>query len=178
MRRAGVLVSLAIMLVSLPPLEVVGGAQPTAPAPASLSDLSWLAGRWVGKTGRGAYIEELWMPAHDGLMLGSFRWDRGNGRCLFEFMSLEADPAAPATLILRLKHFDRAFTGLEEKTDSTTFRASETSADRVLFELKQSARVVRLTYARTGPDGLTVTFEELVPGTPATRIEFAYSRVT
>jgi hypothetical protein len=178
MRRAAVIVLLAITMLASAPPTMAGRAQTTAAPASPLNDLAWLAGRWVGKTARGAYIEEHWMPAHDGLMLGSFRWDRGNHRWLFEFMSLEADPAVPATLVLRLKHFDRSFTGLEEKTASTTFRAIETSADRVLFELKEPTRVVRLTYARTGPDALTVTFEESEPGKPATRIEFPYARVT
>lgn len=92
-------------------------------------------------------------------------------------MSLEADPAEPATLILRPKHFDRKFVGLEEKTASTTFRSIETSSERILFELKESGRVVRLTYARTGPDALMVAFEETEPGKTPTRIEFPYTRV-
>jgi hypothetical protein len=177
MRRADLLVFLMIALLPMTPLTIVGDAQTTSAAATPVDDLSWLAGRWVGKTARGAYIEELWMPAHDGFMLGSFRWDRGNGRWLFEFMSLEADPAAPATLVLRLKHFDKAFAGLEEKTASTTFRSREASAKRILFELQESGRVVRLTYVRTAPDAMTVTFEESEPGKAATRIEFPYTRV-
>jgi hypothetical protein len=109
-------------------------------------------------------------------MLGSFRWERGGGRWLFEFMSLEVAAAAPGALTLRLKHFDRAFRGMEEKTASTTFTAIETNASRVLFELKEAGRVVRLTYARTTPDRLDVTFEETEPGKPPTRIEFPYTR--
>lgn len=80
MRRVGVIMFPAILLLSSAPPEMAGRGQSAAPAPASLADLSWLAGRCVGNTRRGAYIEELWMPGHDGLMLGSFRWDRGNGR--------------------------------------------------------------------------------------------------
>jgi len=167
-------------------LVIAGAALPCAAAPRTetataatspLDELSWLAGRWVGQTDSGAFIEESWMAARDGLMLGSFRWDRGKGRWLFEFMTLEVDPASPSTLVLRLKHFDRSLEGFEEKTESTTFRAIETSPSRVLFELKRETGGVRLTYARTGADGLLVTFEETEAGKAPTKISFSYSRV-
>ena len=176
MRRILALVFLLVVASPLPSLTTARGAQAPAAA-SSLQDLSWLAGHWVGKTARGAHIEEMWMPARGGLMIGSFRWEQGNGRWLFEFMSLEAAPAIPGALTLRLKHFDRAFTGMEEKTESTTFTSIERTASRVVFEFKEDARVIRLTYVRTGPDALTVTFDESEPGKPAVRIEFPYTRV-
>jgi Domain of unknown function (DUF6265) len=176
MRRILALVFLVIVASPMPSLTMARGAQ--APAVAeSLQDLSWLAGHWVGKTGKGAHIEEMWMPARGGLMIGSFRWEQGNGRWLFEFMSLEASAADAGRLTLRLKHFDRAFTGMEERTASTTFTSTERTPSRVVFELREDARVVRLAYVRTGPDALTVTFDETEPGKPAARIEFPYTRV-
>lgn len=165
---------LAMVLSTSPAAQPAGDRATLATSP--LNDVAWLAGSWVGTTNRGAFIEESWMAERDGLMLGSFRWDRGDGRWLFEFMSLEVDPASPSTLLLRLKHFDRAFKGLEERADSTTFRSIEKSASRVLFELKASGRIVRLTYARTGTDGLLVTFDESEPGKPPSRIDFSYTR--
>jgi hypothetical protein len=159
------------------PWGAASGAVSAREAASPLDDVSWLAGQWLGKTGSGAFIEESWMAARDGLMLGSFRWDRGKGRWLFEFMTLEVDPASPATLVLRLKHFDRGFKGFEEKTESTTFRSVEASESRVVFELKRDQGGVRLTYARTGADGLQVTFEETEAGKPPTRIDFSYTRV-
>jgi len=176
MRRVLALVFLVVVASPMPSLTMARGTQ--APAVAtSLQDLSWLAGHWVGKTPRGDYIEEMWMPERDGHMLGSFRWERGNGRWLFEFMSLEAAPATPGALTMRLKHFDRAFRGMEEKTESTTFTSTERAASRVVFEFREDARVVRLVYLRTGPDALSVTFDETEPGKPAVHIEFPYTRV-
>jgi hypothetical protein len=93
-------------------------------------------------------------------------------------MSLDAGTsAAPAPVTLRLKHFDRAFHGWEEKTESSTFTVVEQSASRVLFEMKASARTVRLAYEKTGPDTLKVTFDETESGKPATRLVFPYTRV-
>lgn len=145
-------------------------------AQSALDRVSWLAGSWVGTATGGAFIEESWMAPRDGLMLGSFRWDRGSGRWLFEFMSIEADPASPDTLVLRLKHFDRGFRGSEEKAESMTFRTVELERSRVVFELRRDQSVVRLTYARQGDDGLTVTFDETEAGKPPTRLEFSYRR--
>ena len=175
MRR--VLFLLLLVCVGVcPPRAEARGSEAARVAASPLDEVAWLAGQWVGTTNSGAFIEESWMAARDGLMLGSFRWDRGQGRWLFEFMTLEADPASPSTLVLRLKHFDRGFKGFEEKAESTTFRSVETTASRVLFELKRDQGVVRLTYARTGADGLQVTFEETEAGKPPTRIDFSYSR--
>ena len=120
MRRVLAFVLLVVAAASVPFVIALGRAE-ADPASAPMADVSWITGHWVGKTDRGQHIEEMWMPERDGLMLGSFRWERGNGRWLFEFMSLDTGtPAAPTPLTLRLKHFDRAFRGMEEKTASTT----------------------------------------------------------
>jgi hypothetical protein len=140
--------------------------------------MSWLAGHWVGTTAGGQHIEEMWMPAHDEHMIGAFRWERGQGRWLFEFMSLDPGTAAtPSPLTLRLKHFDRGLRGAEDKAVSTTFIATEVSAARLVFALTENARSVRLTYTLVAPDRLDVLFEETETGKPATRIEFPYRRV-
>ena len=111
------------------------------------------------------------------MMIGSFRWERGQGRWLFEFMSLDTGTAAaPAPLTFRLKHFDRGFRGLEDKAVSTTLMPIEMSASRVLFEMKEGDRVVRITYAHPAPDGLLVVFDETAPGQTAVHIEFPFTR--
>lgn len=174
MRRVLALVLLVTAAASLPFVVALGRAE--APAASPLSDVAWLAGHWVGSTPAGAYIEEVWMPERDGHMLGSFRWDRGQGRWLFEFMSIETGALSAAPLTLRLKHFDRGFRGFEDRTESTTFTSTTRTADTVVFELRQEARQVNLTYTRVGDSGLHVRFEETQPGQPVTRLEFPYTR--
>ena len=174
MRRA--VTVLVLVLALLPSMVSSALAQGSTPA-ASLQDVSWLAGHWVGTTAGGQHIEEMWMPARDGLMIGSFRWERGQGRWLFEFMSLDTGtPASPTPLTFRLKHFDRGFRGLEEKTASTILTPIEASASRVLFEMKDGERVVRITYSHPAPDGLLVVFDETAPGQTAVHIEFPFTR--
>jgi len=176
MRRAAV--AFVLVLTMMPLMTASARAQGSAPA-VSLQDLSWLVGRWVGTTASGQHIEEMWMPAQDGMMIGSFRWERGQGRWLFEFMSLDTGPAAAQTpLTFRLKHFDRGFRGLEEKTVSTTLTPIEASPSRVLFEMKEGERVVRIMYAHPSPDGLLVVFDETAPGQSPVHIEFPFTRAT
>ena len=110
-------------------------------------------------------------------MIGSFRWERGEGRWLFEFMSLDTGTSsAPSPLTFRLKHFDRGFRGLEDKAVSTTLQPVEASASRVLFEMKEGERVVRVTYSQPSTDALLVLFDETAPGQKAVHIEFPFTR--
>ena len=162
---------------ALPAAPAAAQAPGVSSASDALADLDWLAGRWVGTMANGRHIEEMWMPARDGLMIGSFRWERGNGRWLFEFMSLDtAGAESSGGLLLRLKHYDRAFRGMEEKDASTTFALVARASSRAVFELREATRLVRLTYTRTAPDALSVLFEEQESGKAPTRIQFPYER--
>jgi len=74
--------------------------------------------------------------------------------------------------VLRIKHFDRALRGMEEKDVSTMLALVEHSAEHVVFEFRAGARTVRVGYRRDGPDRLTATFDESQPGKPAAHLEF------
>ncbi|MBA2355437.1 MAG: hypothetical protein H0V80_12300 [Acidobacteria bacterium] len=164
---------------------------PTPPSPAAASttaaDLSWLVGHWTGTTAQGQHIEEMWMPARDGLMLGSFRWERDDHRWLFELLAI-ADPTtgapvsgagarAPGRLVLRLKHFDRQFRGLEAQEASTTLTLVEHTDDRVVFEMIEGKRLVRVGYTRKDADTLVAFYDATETGKPAMHIDFPYTRV-
>lgn len=145
---------------------------------ASLDSAAWLVGHWVGTTASGQHIEEMWMPAVDGHMLGSFRWARGDGRWLFELLALDAQspPAGETPLVLRIKHFDRALRGMEEKGESTTLRLESHGPDRLMFVMADATRTVRVGYTRQDADRITATFEAVAAGKPAVRLEFPYTR--
>jgi hypothetical protein len=148
------------------------------PRAASLDAAAWLVGHWVGTTATGQHIEEMWMPAVDGHMLGSFRWARADGRWLFELLALDTQspPADGTPLVLRIKHFDRALRGMEEKGESTTLRLESHGPDRLMFAMTDGARTVRVGYTRQDADHITGIFEEVVPDKPAVRLEFPYTR--
>lgn len=57
-------------------------------APASIGDLSWLAGAWIGTRGRSS-VDERWSPPLGGAMLGTSRLVNSRGEMLgFEFLRI------------------------------------------------------------------------------------------
>ncbi|HEU4892346.1 MAG TPA: DUF6265 family protein [Vicinamibacterales bacterium] len=59
----------------------------TAPARATIADLGWLAGDWVGTQGR-ATIEERWTPAAGGAMLAVSRTIKDDRLAAFEYLRI------------------------------------------------------------------------------------------
>jgi hypothetical protein len=91
------------------------------PGKGSLEDFNWLVGYWTG-TGLGGDCEEVWTPAVDGHMIGTFRfWE--NGKLIFsEFMNLVQ---MGESVSMKLKHFGADLAGWEEKEEWTTFELME-----------------------------------------------------
>jgi hypothetical protein len=85
--------------------------------PASIRDMSWLAGTWRG-TGFGGDIEEIWSAPRNGEMIGMYRMLKDGSPALYELLVLsEVD----GSLVLRLRHFDAQFHGWEERDASVAF---------------------------------------------------------
>jgi len=104
---------LAAVLVSGPAaaqdarIETQIGAEGFESPPATLDQLDWLVGQWVGDGIRGEPAMESWLPPAGGTMVGTFvqeaRDDDGSSTILFtEHMYLMQERG---TLVLRLKHF-------------------------------------------------------------------------
>lgn len=99
------------------------------PGKGKVEDLSWIEGVWVG-TGLGGDCEEVWMPAVDGQMIGTFRfWE--DGKLVFsEFMNIGQEGE---TFSMKLKHFNPDLSPWEEKDKWTTFRLVEIGENIVSF---------------------------------------------
>lgn len=99
------------------------------PGKGKVEDLSWIEGVWVG-TGLGGDCEEVWMPAVDGHMIGTFRfWE--DGKLVFsEFMNIVQEGE---TFSMKLKHFNPDLSPWEEKDKWTTFRLVEIGENIVSF---------------------------------------------
>jgi hypothetical protein len=108
------------------------------PAPATLADVAWLAGHWVG-TGLGGDCDETWLPATDNAMPGIFRYHREGSLVFSEYMMIEA---LDGSLSVKLKHFNRDLTPWEEKNDWVVFRLVKLD--------RQTAYFNGLTYHREG----------------------------
>ena len=88
------------------------------PGKGMLSDVNWLQGHWIG-SGLGGDCEELWGKPAGGALIGAFRYVR-DGKLQFteHFVMFEEN----GSLTLKLKHFDAAMKGWEEKDKFVEFR--------------------------------------------------------
>lgn len=100
------------------------------PGKGKVEDLSWLVGYWTG-TGLGGECEEVWMPAMDGHMIGTFRfWE--NGELVFsEFMHLVQERES---VTMKLKHFGEDLLGWEEKEDWKAFQLIELGENKAWLD--------------------------------------------
>ncbi|MFC3880637.1 DUF6265 family protein [Algoriphagus namhaensis] len=100
------------------------------PGIGNLDELEWLVGYWEGEV-FGGDAEEVWMPAVDGHMIGTFRfWSEG--KLVFsEFMNLvqEGD-----SFTLKLRHYNPDLSAWEEEGEWTEFRLVETGPNSVWFD--------------------------------------------
>jgi hypothetical protein len=85
--------------------------------PATLADMRWLEGHWVGDA-FGGVGEETWMAPSGGSMLGMYRIVRDGKPVFFEIMMLVE---RQGSLTLTLKHFNADLTGWEEKDKVVEF---------------------------------------------------------
>ena len=135
---------------------------------ATLSDIAWLTGSWIGEKD-GDPIEEQWSaPAGDALM-GMFRWLKEGKVFFYEFMTIDRGEEG---LVLRIKHFNPGLIGWEEKEDSFSCVLSQVDADKAIFSARKEEEPLWLVFERT-EEGLDIFFdsEGKTPG-PADRFRF------
>lgn len=88
--------------------------------PATLGQMDWLVGQWVGEGIQGAPAMESWLSPAGPTMVGTFLQETAEGGIMFtEHLYLMEEEGS---LVLRLKHFNADLTGWEEKDDMLTFR--------------------------------------------------------
>jgi len=137
-----------------------------SPQPASLADLSWMAGDWVGGEGD-SLIEEQWSAPEGNDMMGMFRLIQEDNVVFYEFMTITLGPSG---IVLRIKHFDPGLVGWEDKTDSVVFDLQEIGDHRAVFETVKDGNPERLVFERS-QDELVITLEKPADGT---RTPFRY----
>jgi len=126
----------AVVLLAL---TVRSTGQSPQPVRASISQLTWLAGSWVGG-GEPVSIEERWTPAAGGAMLAVSRTIKGGRMVAFEFLRIvERD----GTLI---------YIAQPDGRPPTEFRLSAITAASATFENKAHDFPKVIGYARK-PDG-------------------------
>lgn len=135
---------------------------------ATLADLAWIAGDWVGEEGD-TRIEEIWSKPDGGAMMGMFRLVQNDQPVFYEFMAIELTDGGP---VMKIKHFNPDFVGWEEKQESVVLELKELTSRKAVFEAERDGNPEFLTYERTG-DALVLTLEK-----PAkdSRSEFRFKR--
>jgi hypothetical protein len=122
--------------------------------PASLADLSFLAGRWHGTSGS-TVIEEHWMGPEGGTLLGMSREIEGGKTGTIELCVIEMREGSP---VLFIRHFDSGSIAREERDKPLLFTLESLAGQKAVFY--NSDHKARLTYARTSPKALTATLEK------------------
>lgn len=112
--------------------------------PATLADIAWLEGHWSG-IGLGGLVEEVWSAPAGGSMMGMFRLLVDGAPVFYELELIVEDQGS---LMLRVKHFNRDFTGWEEKEKSVDFPLVWKEGRNMHFD--------GVSFHPRGDDGLTV----------------------
>lgn len=160
-----------LALLMAPLLAVAAPAPPVAPAtaPATLADVAFLAGHWLGSED-GGLSEEVWTAPEGDSMLGMWRYVSEGRARVFELLSLKAEDGG---VVMRLRHFDPLFVAREETTAPVVLRLAARAPGEATFEgpAVSGPGTLRLTYRREGEEGLVGVLEK-----GGTRQEFRFRR--
>jgi hypothetical protein len=134
-------------------------AMPT-PAKATIQDLAWLSGAWVGKRSSGSSVEERWSPALGGSMLAVSRTVNTKGRMVaFEY--------------LRIVERDSGLVYVAQPGGAkpTEFVMTEVTPTRAVFDNPRHDYPKRIVYELSADGALSATIGYTKGGTPR-RFEF------
>ncbi|MGQ0551814.1 MAG: DUF6265 family protein [Planctomycetota bacterium] len=125
------------------------------PAKATINDLAWLAGEWVGTRSSGSSIEERWSPPLGGAMLAISRSVNTSGKMsAFEYLRItERDGGL-------------VYTAQPSGKTATEFVLSELSANRAVFDNPRHDYPKRIVYELSADGALSATTGFLKGGTP------------
>lgn len=131
-----------------------------APAKATIGDLTWLAGAWVGTRSSGSSVEERWSPPLGGAMLAVSRTVNTSGKMVaFEY--------------LRIVERDGGLVYIAQPGGAkpTEFVLTELGARRAVFENPRHDYPKRIVYELSAEGGLSATIGYSKGGSPR-RFEF------
>lgn len=141
------------------------------PPPATLAQMDWLVGQWVGTGIGGAPAMESWLPPSGGTMVGTFVQENGEGEIQFtEHLYLMEEEG---TLVLRLKHFNADLTGWEEKDGMLTFRLIAVEDCAAYFR----SLTLRCAKGQNGEDGLLAAVRMKSAGDEINELIFRFERM-
>lgn len=127
---------------------------------ATISDMTWLAGQWVGQRSSGSSIEERWSPALGGAMLAVSRTVNKNGKMVaFEYLRiLERDGG--------LVYIAQPGGGAATEFVLTELGATEQGGTRAVFDNPRHDYPKRIVYELSAEGDLSATIGFMKGGTP------------
>jgi hypothetical protein len=148
MKRGSVLPVLLMLAGAL----AARSAEAPAPVAATLADVAFMAGHWVGGEG-GDVSEEVWASPEGDSMMGMWRYVKKGRAGIFELLTLTAEGP---NLVLRIRHFDPKLVAREDKERAVELPLVSKRPGEAVFEGPgyDGTGTVRLTY-RGGAETLT-----------------------
>ena len=131
---------------------------------ASISDVSWISGHWLGKA-FGGTVEEIWSPPMGNSMMFVFRLVKDGEVGFYEIGHIKE---VGESLILQLKHFNRDLSGWEEKEETVDFRLVRLEQDKVYFD--------NFTFERINENAINLYVVVKESDQNAEEIKFSYKR--
>jgi hypothetical protein len=131
---------------------------------ATIHDVAWIAGHWIGEA-FGGMGEEIWSKPDGGAMMGMYRIVKDVEVGFYEFLTIsEVD----SSLVLRLKHFHADLKGWEEKDDMVTFPLVKIDDRHAFFD--------GITFKRVDGDRLQIFLAQRKKDGTIHELEFMYDR--
>jgi hypothetical protein len=143
----------------------------TATKKGSLSDLSFLDGRWLG-TYNGGPIEASWTAPAGNSIVGYIRMTKDDKPALYELFAFEQTEKGPVALI---KHFKPGMISLEEKDVRDTYHFIDAKKNQALFEKDDIS--VRIIYELRTQNQLVIQRGKLENGKWAFIDLFVFKRI-
>jgi hypothetical protein len=123
-------------------------ATPATPATATLDDVRFMAGHWVGDAAGGALSEEVWTEPAGDCMVGMWRMVAEGKLKVAEILTLRLEEGGP---VMRLRHFHADGTAWEDKDEPMVLRLVAHAPGKAAFEgPHRDGGSMRITYERDG----------------------------
>lgn len=110
--------------------HVLGLDEGAKSPPASLDDIAWLAGSWMGEAFGGTF-EEVWTRPSNRSMVGLFKLAHDGEVSIYEIQTITAEQGS---LVWKVKHFSGDFVAWEEKDEAVTFRLVKIEPQAAYFD--------------------------------------------
>ena len=131
---------------------------------ASINDVSWISGHWLGKA-FGGTVEEIWSPPIGDSMMFVFRLVKDGEVGFYEIGHIKE---VGESLILQLKHFNRDLSGWEEKKETVDFKLVRLEENKVFFD--------NFTFERVDENAINLYVVVKESDEKVEEIKFSYKR--